>query len=126
MAEFERENRYIVIKRSDLDKLYKDPTKYATTFGHALALIAPHLPPRQFVVVESDWPEYNLVWMMLEHRMAGNPVPDFNAVRHTEELRRALAGLLFEFDDGVNGGRGERVAALDYARTLVSPAEFKA
>lgn len=73
-TEFKRENRYIVIKRSDLDKLYKDPTKYATTFGHALALIAPHLPKRQFLVIESDWPEYEPVWKMIEARMTGAPV----------------------------------------------------
>lgn len=70
-SEFERENRYIVIKRSDLDKLYKDPTKYATTFGHALALIAPHLPKRQFLVIESDWPEYEPARQMIEARMTG-------------------------------------------------------
>lgn len=71
--EFERENRYIVVKRSDLDKLYKDPTKYATTFGHALALIAPHFPKRQFLVIESDWPEYEPAWKMIEARMTGTP-----------------------------------------------------
>ena len=41
------------------------------------------------------------------------------------ELERALAGVLFEFDDGVNGGRDERVPALDLARTLVPAAEVK-
>lgn len=50
--------------------------------------------------------------------------------RRIEELERALAGMLFEFDDGVNGGHreshDERVAALDYARTLVKAEEFKA
>jgi hypothetical protein len=41
------------------------------------------------------------------------------------ELERALAGMLYEFDDGVNGGRGERVPALDHARTLVAATELK-
>lgn len=48
-----------------------------------------------------------------------------DAERRNVDVERALSGLLFEFDDGVNGGRDEPVAALDYARTLVDGAEFK-
>lgn len=47
------------------------------------------------------------------------------AEQRNADVERALSGLLFEFDDGVNGGRDEPVAALDYARTLVDGAEFK-
>lgn len=42
-----------------------------------------------------------------------------------ELLEKVLAGLLFEFDDGVNGGQETPVPALDLARTLVDAAEFK-
>ncbi|CAI8768058.1 hypothetical protein [Pseudomonas serbica] len=40
-------------------------------------------------------------------------------------LEKVLAGLLFEFDDGVNGGREIPIPALDLARTLMDAAEFK-
>jgi hypothetical protein len=90
MSSFNRENRYIVVNRSDLDKLYKDPNKYATTFGHALALIAPHLPKRQFLVIESDWPEYEPVWQMIEQRMSGAAPPEL------AELQATIARLTAE------------------------------
>ena len=40
-------------------------------------------------------------------------------------LEKVLAGLLFEFDDGVNGGREIQVPVLDLARTLMDAAEFQ-
>jgi hypothetical protein len=39
-------------------------------------------------------------------------------------LENVLAGLLFEFDDGVHGGQESPVPALDLARTLIDAAEF--
>lgn len=93
MSEFTRENRYIVIKRSDLDKLYKDPTKYATTFGHALALIVPHLPKRKFLVIESDWAEYEPAWQMIERRISGTPDELTAAQSELAALREELANL---------------------------------
>lgn|GEM_PF-3963171 len=39
-------------------------------------------------------------------------------------LEQALAGMLHEFDDGVNGGRAERVPALEFGRTLVKAADY--
>ncbi|MFJ2548578.1 hypothetical protein ACIOVF_19195 [Pseudomonas sp. NPDC087612] len=40
-----------------------------------------------------------------------------------EELRRALGGMLFAFDDGV--GQDWSQSLLDYARKLTSAVEFK-
>lgn len=71
--EFEREDRYAVIKYKKLtDQQWTlVPTMLQNFEGSRI----------ECVVVESDWPEYNFVWLMLEHRMAGFPVPDFNAVK---------------------------------------------
>lgn len=82
---YHREDRYIVIKRKDLDGI---PDHLRHEIVNAIK--AAELPQRDFVVVESDWPEYHLVWAMLEHRMAGKPVPDFNACRHADELQHRL------------------------------------
>lgn len=95
MSDFEREDRYAVIK-------YKKLTAHQWT-------LIPKLLEKfdkarvDCVVVEKDWPEYHFVWLMLEHRMAGYPVPDFNAVKCAADvavaqselaaLREELAGL---------------------------------
>lgn len=84
---FQREDRYIVIKRTDLGKV---PVAYRKHLVEPLFSLQSHLPQRECVVVESDWPEYRLVWAMLEHRMAGKPVPDFNAWRRADELQQRL------------------------------------
>lgn len=87
-AAFQREDRYIVIKRSDLKKV---PVSYRSHLVDPMFSLLGHLPRRECVVVESDWPEYYLVWAMLEHRMAGKPVPDFNLWRRADELQQRLA-----------------------------------
>ncbi|MNQ51418.1 hypothetical protein D3C85_653970 [compost metagenome] len=76
---FQREDRYIVLK---LNRLAKDEAEYLRDC-QAKAMV-------DCVVVEHDWPEYHLVWAMLEHRMAGKPVPDFNLWRRADELQQRL------------------------------------
>lgn len=76
---FEREERYIVLK---LNRLAKDEAEYLRDC-QSKAMV-------ECVVVESDWPEYHLVWAMIEHRMAGKPVPDFNLWRRADELQQRL------------------------------------
>lgn len=96
MSDFKREDRYIVIKRSDLDKL-KGPQ--VDSLRLLLSKVSTRLPSRECVVVESDWPEYHLVWAMIEHRMAGKPVPNFNDWRRADELQQRLTAADQEIDD---------------------------
>jgi hypothetical protein len=86
--ELQREDRYIVIKRSDLRKV---PVPYRSHLVDPMFSLLGHLPRRECVVVESDWPEYQLVRAMIEHRMAGKPVPDFNLWRQADALAQQLA-----------------------------------
>lgn len=81
--EFQREDRYVVVK---LKKLTHTQERHLRSCLHGEGINTV-----ESVVVEKDWPEYHLVWMMLEHRMAGKPVPDFNAVRHVDEIQKCLA-----------------------------------
>ena len=84
MSEFQREERYIALKLSRL------PAREAT-YLRAIqkdAIV-------ESVVVEADWPEYDLVWLMLENRMSGKPAPDFNDVRCVDELKHRIS----EFED---------------------------
>lgn len=71
MSEFKREDRYIVIKRSDLAKV---PVAYRKYLVDPLFHLLPHLPQREFVVVEGDWPEFEPTWAAIEARVTGVPV----------------------------------------------------
>lgn len=60
-----REDRYIVVKLKDLQKIKED---YWYELGYFWTILDA-LPPREYVVVESDWPEYEIVWKMIEERV---------------------------------------------------------
>ena len=67
---FERETRYIVIKRSDLAKLDQAGLLRPESLD-GLVDICGRLPPREYVVVESDWPEFQPTWAAIEARVSG-------------------------------------------------------
>lgn len=64
---FQREDRYIVIKRSDLEKV---PVSYRSSLVDPMFSLLSHLPRRKFLVIESDWPEYEQYWQSIECRVA--------------------------------------------------------
>lgn len=64
MTEFKREERYLVLKLKDLSP---GAAQHIREY-----VAARNLPNRQYVVVESDWPEYELVWAMIEARVTKN------------------------------------------------------
>ena len=103
MSEFKREERYVVIKIKDLVAASgdADPTTGRSEAECVLRnfLEGWHIPTRDCVVVEHDWPEYHLVWAMLEHRMAGKPVPNFNDWRRADELQQLLTAADQQIDD---------------------------
>lgn len=68
MSRFNREHRYVVIKRSDLENLRGGQTE---GLRQQLNRVSPLLPKREFLVIESDWPEYEPVWRLIEQRMSG-------------------------------------------------------
>ena len=79
--EFQREDRYIVIKRKDLENV---PASYRKDLVDPLPWLQVHLPSRKFLVIESDWPEYEPVWAMIEARISGTHVPPAGV--HLEDL----------------------------------------
>lgn len=62
---FKRETRYLVLKLTDLEKLPEDSL---SELNYWLEANLSKLPIRECVVVESDWPEYNIVWAMIKER----------------------------------------------------------
>jgi hypothetical protein len=81
--QFERENRYIVIKRSDLEKV---PVSYRSSLVDPMFSLLSHLPRRKFLVIESDWPEYEQYWKRIELRVndATGAQPEVVAVINEE------------------------------------------
>lgn len=74
MSEFKKEPRYVVFKIKDIEK-YLTPGQ-----ASRLMLFGDHIaegraddgrPPFNAVVVEQDWPEFDVVWEMIEARMTG-------------------------------------------------------
>lgn len=80
--EFTREIRYEVYKRKDIDKMPPAGRKKAhELFGELNALLDGYgVRARKCVVVESDWPEYEKVWQMIEERVS----------KHTHEIKFSL------------------------------------
>ncbi|SCZ12621.1 hypothetical protein [Pseudomonas sp. NFACC37-1] len=80
---FQREDRYIVIKRSDLKKV---PVSYRSSLVDPMFSLLSHLPRRECLVIESDWPEYESYWQMIERRMTWQPsvtaAEELEAVQH--------------------------------------------
>ena len=75
MSKFERENRYLVIKRSDLDAaLSIIDDKHKAGF-HAVCRLANWYRASRgkknlsCVVVEHDWPEYEATWEAIQDRV---------------------------------------------------------
>lgn len=66
MSEFKREVRYTVIKHNQLTESQMQHLK-GCVFGEGI-------PTVRAVVVESDWPEFEPVWKMIEDRVTGAPV----------------------------------------------------
>lgn len=63
MSEFKRETRYAVIK---LKHLTEEGRKELNAF-----MEKHQIPDMACVVVESDWPEYDPVWQMIQARVQG-------------------------------------------------------
>lgn len=65
---FKREDRYIVIKLSDLDDI-DIPANYRKELVEPIFSLMDHLPEREWLMIEKGWPEYEVVWKMLEDRV---------------------------------------------------------
>lgn len=63
MIEFKKEHRYYVFKRKNLTKNMADHIRPLTD----------NIWCPECVVVESDWPEYEIVWSMIQARVEGKP-----------------------------------------------------
>lgn len=78
MNSFKREEHYIVFKISRLDQ---EQLEFLERVQREIPQI------NNCVVVESDWPEYETVWKMIEERVTGSRVTESE---HTVEMLKLL------------------------------------
>lgn len=74
--EFQREFRYIVFKLSDLGNSIKGDEIRKLSDEYAAHRAEKGKAPLACVVIESDWPEYETVWQMIEDRVTGRSARD--------------------------------------------------
>ena len=75
MSEFKREPRYVVFKIKDIERYVTSEDKLLINeVGAAIAVgrKSDGKPPFNAVVVEQDWPEFELAWAAIEARMTAN------------------------------------------------------
>lgn len=72
--QFEREERYIVFKISDLGNSLKGDDIRNLARGYAEQRQLRGKPPLNVVVVEQDWPEFEPTWKAIEARMTGRAI----------------------------------------------------
>ncbi len=99
--EFKREPRYVVFKITDLRRYCSDfnigsVDRVGQIISEGRAIDGK--PPFNAVVIEQDWPEFELVWAMLEARMTGKPnrIEELEAmlsITDDECLKEALAKI---------------------------------
>ena len=74
---FKRENRYLVLKRKDIEKYLTNEAKeelenivMAIAIGKSPDIDTGADAEVKCVVVEHDWPEYESTWQAIEKRMS--------------------------------------------------------
>ena len=86
--EFQRENRYVVFKRSDMRK-YLSQSECKQVEGLALHICLSRecdgKHPLNCLIVEPDWPEFEPTWGAIEARVTGAEQPTSRRSPHQAE-----------------------------------------
>lgn len=71
MSKFHREHRYLVLKLKDVNLLSDSHKNQLEDICQRIEVIRADrgAAPLACVVVENDWPEYEYVWGLIQHRM---------------------------------------------------------
>lgn len=68
---FEWEDRYCLLKRKDVESMtVEQQQKFWALIDEAIDMLPiPETGPREFLVLESDWPEYKMACKAIEERV---------------------------------------------------------
>lgn len=100
-GKFQREDRYIVIKRSDLKKV---PVSYRSALVDPMFSLLAHLPNRECLVIESDWPEFEPVWAAIEARVTDKATEQHQGEPVSLPACKARLSESHDWDQGYRGG----------------------
>ncbi len=90
MSQFQREERYIVVKLKRIDSDTQDDLREF--------LVSYQIPTEQCVVVEHDWPIHEETWENVERLAKGH-----KSIREERDQLLGLTELLDEHPDGYDG-----------------------
>lgn len=98
-------DRYAVLKWSDIRKcLTIEEQKQLVTLGRKFQQYRRDTSrPWECIVVESDWPEYERVWNMIESRVDGHVEEDINTLRRKAAAFDMLTELMGYVQNGTDG-----------------------
>ncbi|OFE11421.1 hypothetical protein PHACT_12760 [Pseudohongiella acticola] len=142
MSTFKREPRYLVFKIKDLNP---QPNEAPATqrirewLGRAVNADARHYselrtnimgkPELECLVIEKDWPEYELAWHLIEARMSGNPGHLVDAQEFAELISMAaevidtVTGSVPVTDEYKRNAKAAVAKLYDLAENLQAPAK---
>jgi hypothetical protein len=119
MTRFKCEQRYIVLKCKDLDYLDNESIVQLNNIQIAIddGRASDGKPPLNAVVVEEDWPEYEMVWRSIEARSV-LATPTLARCHIEEVLMEMLANFHKEIplDSGIEGLTPEAVYAILHSK----------
>lgn len=69
MSKFKREDRYLVLKIKDVEAYLSDCEKECLSEILSTIHLSRKTPQKASVIIECDWPEYEIVWAMIKARI---------------------------------------------------------
>lgn len=122
--EFKREDRYIVIKRSELSCLSApELVELEIILGQIrMAHAKAKKPPLQCAVVESDWSIYEQVWKLIELEAQGAKQQPADEDAWLVEAKRLIDGAVVFSDE--MGNSSHRKKLIEHLRTHPQQAGF--
>lgn len=125
--EFKKENRYLVVKLSDVELW---PGHMAASIRYQLEEAAGKVafqrekagkPPLECLVIESDWPEYESTWEEIQRRMEDKPtIMDEEMGRWQDEIYKLCCSLAP--DAQIDGGGCDSGDPLDLTTDEIAQA----
>ncbi len=131
MSEFKKEDRYFVIKKTDAGN-YLSSVEY-----HRLLDLLDDISKRRSddmkdqldcAVVERDWPEYNLVWDLIEYRVRNGEnkslmrsVIDIEIEKDAKKAFALVVGHFVGMARNITNNTGDKDIKIDTPNDSVSP-----
>lgn len=122
MSEFKREDRYLVLKMSDIKNyLTKQDQDALSRIDCKIGKCreADGKPSLECAVVEQDWPEYEPTWQAIEARMTGKPTAEAQLKTELGRAYRCIQGMHNALKKGGQFVEGYHLLTIGAAKRFV-------